>query len=189
MVKINKKIHIAKIINVILILLAIGGNIYAITLGNMLFTDFLSVFLTVAALICAMIYTIKGYRKEDIKIFKAFIIMCIFTLLLQLGGEIYYLIVEGLSILKSSIISIFSLVLDIVLLIILITIKDLEKNAALTFAGTIVTFTIFNFIRTVTVYQDFPGYIALTFSGIVLACIICVSVAAKYKNDDSTSPQ
>lgn len=180
----NNKLIITRIINIILIVIAIIENIYAFIKGNMLITDWISLVMTIAALVFALLYTIKGYRKEDIKIFNIFIILCIIILVLQLIGETYYVVTIGTSILKSYIITSFSLLIDCVLLIIIITVKDIEKKAALTFAGTIVAFSVFNFIRTLAEYGDMTNYISLSFSAIVLSLIICISVAAKHSSDN-----
>lgn len=177
----KRKVRLSQIINVFLILNAISDNLYAFSQGEALLTDLISMIITIISLICAMVYTVRGYKQEDYRIFNAFVILIIITILLQLGGEIYYLIIIGPSILKQSIITIFSLILDITLLLIIVIVKDIDRKAALTFAGIITVFSIFNFVRMIATYADFPSYIALTFSAIVLSLILYISVAERYK--------
>ena len=181
MEKEKKKIKLSQIINVFLIINAIFDNLYAFSQGEALLSDLISIVATIAALICAMLYTVRGYRQEDYKIFNAFIILVMFTALLQLGGETYYLITIGLSILKPSLVTIFSMSIEIVLFLIIVLVKDMDRKAALTFAGIIVVFSVFNFIRMVAIYGDYPSYIALTFSAIVISLIIYISVAERYR--------
>ena len=181
MEKEKKKIKLSQIINVFLIINAIFDNLYAFSQGEALLLDFVSMLLTVAAMICALVYTVKGYKQEDYKIFNAFIILVMSTALLQLGGEIYYFATIGLSIMKPSLVTIFSMSIEIVLFLIIIFVKDMDIKAALTFAGTIVVFSIFNFIRMLATYSEYPSYIALTFSAIVISLVIYISVAERYK--------
>lgn len=178
------KLLITKIVNVILIIIALLANVYAFTQGARLITDWISLVNTIIALVFALKYTIKSYSKKEEKTFNIFIFLCILTLFLQLAGEIYYLVVMGLSILKSSTITILTLLIENILLIIIVTVKDLEKKAALTFAGTIIVFSIFSFCRTLAVFSYSVNYVSLAFSAIVLSLIIYISVVAKYRNEN-----
>lgn len=180
----DNKLLIIKIINIILILIALLANVYAFTQGARLITDWISLITTIAALLFALKYTVKGYKKEDIKTFNIFIYLCILTLFLQLAGEAYYLIVIGLSILKSSTITILTMLIENILLIIIVTVKNMEKKAALTFAGTIIIFSTFTFCRTLAVFSYSANYVSLAFSAIVLSFIIYISVAAKYRSEN-----
>lgn len=177
----KKKIRVSQIINVFLILNAIFDNIYAFTQGEGHLSDLISIIITVGSLICAMVYTVRGYRQEDYKIFNAFILLVTVTMVLQLVAEVYFLIIEGVSIIKPALVTIFSLVIDTVLLLIIVIVKNMDKKAALSFAGTIVVLSIFNFIRMVATYGDVASYVALTFSAIVLSLIVYISVAERYK--------
>ena len=89
---INKDINKIKIINTILIIIAIGLNIFAFFDEDVLITDRISFIITIIALVFGMVYTFKGYRKEDVKSFNLFMILCMMMLFLQLSGEIYYLV-------------------------------------------------------------------------------------------------
>lgn len=181
---IDKNINIIKIFNTILILVAVGLNAYSLFMGeDILITDKIFFISTLVALMFGMVYTHKGYRKEDVKTYNIFIILCMLTLLLQLSGEVYWLITIGVSILKPQLVSIFSISLEIVILSIIAWIKDIGGKASIILVSIILFFSIFSFLRSVALYSGSSGYIALSFSGVVLSCIVFIFVAVKYRNE------
>lgn len=189
---IERDIKKLKVINIIFILIAIGLNVYALLyVDTILITNKISFAAAIVALIFGLVYAFKDYQKEAVKTFNLFINLCIVMLLLQSVGEIYscYAGYQGV---KSTIISCFSIAIEVLILAILECVKNMGKKAAIALGCTVLGFAIFGFLRNITLIGDpdtLKIYLIISFAGIVLACVICLFIIAKYSNKNLRSTQ
>ena len=155
--------------NAALIIVAILFRLYFITVFPI--ATKIDSIICIAALIFGLFYSLSGYKKDAAKYYKAFmylyLISSIFSLVASCDGNV-------LSIIANVIILVSAFILSFV--------KDLGEKKSDGLALVILAISIFKLCIVTT--KTIP-HISVAFANLMLACILCVFVAAKYADKKS----
>lgn len=171
---INDNLKKAGYFNTILIIGAIGVKVYSLTKVNT-FVKIDSI-VCIFALVFGLIYSLNGYKKDVAKYYKIFMYLYLVSSVLSLMAPLVEPILTT--------INIFVVTINVALLILVFAlafIKDLGVNKSTNIAMVILLLNIIKLLYNVANKITIPS----GFANLVLPCISCVLVSAKYKDKES----
>ena len=166
---INDNLKKTGIFNSIFIVIAIVFRLYFISVFPI--ATKIDSIICIVALIFGLFYCLSGYKKDAAKYYKAFMYLylfsCIFSLVASCDG---------------SVLSIIANVLILVSAFILAFVKDLGEKKSNGLALAILGVSIIKLCLVIT--KTIP-HISVAFANLMLTCILCVFVSAKYADKTS----
>ena len=131
------------------------------------------------ALIFGLFYSLSGYKKDAAKYYKAFMYLYLVSSLLSFIASIASVLVED----KSTVLIVANAVV-LVAVFILAFIKDLGAKKSIVLALAILVISVVKMCFVVLTTTAL-SLISIHFANLMLACILCVFVAAKYADKKS----
>lgn len=179
MKRINENLKIVGIVNSIFSVIAIVFRLFQFNLDLGLLTN-LDTFVCIIALLFGIFYSLSGYKKEDAKYFKAFMVLCFISSIFSLLTPIYLNIKEnGAFVLNQRLIENISNIVIVICSFILAFSKDLGMDKSNNAAYVILLLSIIKLVACKLGNRPLAG-IAACVSNLILAIIIVVFVSAKY---------
>ena len=170
---INDNLKKAGYFNVVLIIAAIIAKLATIKKVSMLVN--IDSIVCIIALVFGLFYSLSGYKKDSAKYYKVF-------MYLYFVSSVLSLLVPSIAPLSGKI-DFFIVSINVIILIlvfVLAFIKDLGVNKS-TYISIFIL--ILNVVK--LFYNVKMTVLLLGFSNLILACIVCVFVSAKYKDKES----
>ena len=133
----------------------------------------------IVALIYGLIYSLNGYKKDASKYYKIFMYLYLLSTVITLILTFFVAINE---LRKYGVLVIIANVIILMSLAILAFAKDLGEKKSNGLALAVLAISIFKlcFVSTKTI-----SHISIAFDNLMLACILCVFVSAKYADKAS----
>lgn len=174
---VNKNLKKVGYFNALLIVVAIIFRLYYIgTFSPIVTVD--SAVCTIA-LIFGLFYSLNGYKKAAAKYYKGFMYLYFVSSALSFGSTLY---IGSMSLTASGLVIILCNLAILLLAFILSFIKDFGEKKSNSISLTIL---ILNTIKLVLVLNTTTSNISIGFANLMLACILCVFVSAKYIEKES----
>lgn len=172
----------AYIINTLLVIAVFILDIIGIFKKDTLNTDKGAFASSMVAISFGLYYLVNSYKKNAAENYRYFLLFYGFNILIQLYGDLYYLAIFGEEILVTASATAFSLVFMLVMLALLLVSKDLGYKVSSSFSYIILIFSIINLIIACVSFADSSSYILLTVNHVVMSCVTCMFVIAKYND-------
>lgn len=169
------------VFNSILIVIVLVFRIINLFSGYINIYDYVINISDILGLLLGLVYAIYGYKKNEAKYYKGYIIAFFISCLIDVACEIPYI-----GTLKySSMFSTIANFIRVIPLFLLAFVKDLGKRNSTICSYIVLALSLFILGRTTVLYADDIDYIGICLSETVMAVIECIFINEKYKDKDS----
>lgn len=172
---INDNLKKAGIISSILIVVAIVLRLIAITAVPTIIK--IDALLCIVALLCGLLYTLNGYKKSVANYYKAFMYLYSISSILSLGSSLSFAIADlG----KFGIIMIITNAVILISVLVLAFAKDFGEKKSSILSLLVLSLNVFKLLSDISIKGLTTPIISAGFGNLILACVSCVFVSAKY---------
>lgn len=177
---INNNLKTVGYINVVLIVIAIILRLIAITVVPTIIK--IDAILCIAALACGLIYALNGYKKDAAKYYKTFMYLYLISSVLSLGTSLSLAIADlG----NFGILMIISNIIITISIFVLAFVKDFGEKKSNILSLLVLSLNILKLLSDISIKGITTPIISAGFGNLILACILCVFVSAKYADKAS----
>ena len=138
--------------------------------------------LCIAALVYGFLYALNGYKKDVAKYYKSFMYLYLISSVLSLGTSLSLAIADlgnfGILMIVSNIIIVISI-------FVLAFVKDFGEKKSNTLSLLVLSLNVFKLLSDISIKGITTPIISAGFGNLILACVLCVFVAAKYADKKS----
>lgn len=131
----------------------------------------------IIALIFGLMYSLKGYKKDNAKYYKSFMLMYFVSSAISFISSLM-LAVSDLG--KLGIVMIISNLIILISVLVLALIKNFGENKSLILAILIFLINVFKLFFDIAIKGMNTSIFSAGFANLILACILCAFVIAKY---------
>ena len=173
----NDNFKVIGYFNALLIVASIVFRLYFITtFSPLIMAD--SILCTIT-LLFGLFYSLSGYKKDAAKYYKEFMYLFFASSILSLCSTLY---IGSSSLTSSGLVIIISNAIIFIISFVLAFIKDfgLAKSNILA-----LVVLLLNIVKLVLVLKTSISFISIGFANLILACILCIFVSAKYADKTS----
>lgn len=170
---VNDNLKKAGYLNAVLIVIAIVLRL--VSIGSVPTVVQIDSALCIIALIFGLFYSLSGYKKDSAKYYRAFMYLYLVSSIVSL--------LAPLLVTSNTFITVINAII-VILVLVLAFAKDIGVDNSTYFSLLILLLNLVKLFYSFTGVAEFSK-MASNFANLILACILCIFVSAKYKDKES----